>query len=77
MEYHKQQYSDPGAVPKDNEQTFKFSVSNSAQKAQFCKRTKTNNSAVHGQSRDDDADFGPTPSWFIVGTSRRVCRSEP
>ena len=61
-------------MPENNEQHFKFTVSNSAQKAQFCKRSG-NRQWRNGHNGDDLADFGPitTKSWFIMATSRYNC----
>ena len=61
-------------MPENNKQPFKFSVSNSAQKAQFCKRS-WNRQYCGGFNKDDLADFVPmtTMSKFIVATSRYDC----
>ena len=57
-----------------NEQFFKFTVSNLAQKAQFCK-CSGNMQCRDGHNEDDLADFGPITRMFkfIMATSRHDC----
>ena len=52
-------------------------MSNSAQKAQLCKRSG-NRQCRNGHNRDDLAGFGPITKnkyWFIIATSRYNCSS--
>ena len=61
-------------MPENNEQPVKFTVSNSAQKAQFYKRPG-NRQCRNGHNGDHLADFGPltTKSGFIMATLRYNC----
>ena len=74
MNYQRHLCSGHGSVPENNQQSFKFTASNSAQKAQFCKRT-WNRQCRDGHGGDDLADFFPRTikSWFTMATSRYDC----
>ena len=76
MKYHMRLCSSHSAVIENNE-PFKFTVSNSAQKAQFYKRSG-NRQCRNGHNtcnRDDLVDLGPiiTKFWSIMATSRYNC----
>ena len=74
MKHHTRYCSGHGSVPENNEQHFKFTVYNSAQKAQLCKRSG-NRQCPNGHNGDHLADFSSTTtkSGIIKATSRYTC----
>ena len=74
MKFHTRWCNGHGSVPENNEQIFKFTVSNSTQEAQFCQRSGKRQ-CRNGHNGDDLADFFPitTKFWFIMVTSGYNC----
>ena len=74
MKFHTRWCNGHGSVPENNEQIFKFTVSNSAQEAQFCQRSGKRQ-CRNGHNGDDLAEFVPitTKFWFIMVTSGYNC----